>query len=345
MISLHEKHTMKRKIFYDGAYYSKNEVLKIIEVTNRNDKGENDLYLGASLSKNLPDFALLNDLHQSDWFLSTHKIFSSSYINQLILANNYFAPLLNAIALTKQNGNKLKPKAITILTYYYLSESSISISFIEHWLVSIGYAEVQAGELAMAVYVARTERDDCTDIFYPIASDDLSQTGNNPNLQNIPSKEAFFRSDHHQNQYSIVYDDLAAYELLSSGNDITVVNCKDIPETAFMVEDHHHIILGLSIKLCEALALCECSATPFYKFIMGKCSYAETTYTGLGYFLNKYSIGLAAMVKENDFKISIRAIDNQQNTKIFSLEKGISLFSSQTSDNAVLPIFIDIEKL
>ncbi len=335
---------MKRKIYYDGAYYLKSDVLKIIEVTNPDGKRDNVLYLAVSSKDDSLDFALLNDLDQDDVFLSTHKIFSSSYINHLTFTNKYFAPLSNAIAETNQNGYELTPEANTLLAYYYLTESAVSVSFIEHWLVSLGYVEEQAQELAMAVYVARTERTDCSDVFDIESTSDLLQSDKHPHLLRITSKEDFFRQAYHQNLSSLVYDDFAAFELLSSAKDITIMDCKDIPETAFMVEDHHHVILGLSVKLCEALALCEFSATPFYEFILGKCNFAETTYLGLGYFINKYASDLVKMLNETGLKVSIRTIDNQRNTNAFPLRDGVSFFLLQTSDKTRLPIFLDIEK-
>lgn len=335
---------MKSKIYFDGAYYYKNDLLKIIEVTNSNGGGNAGLYLAVTRKDDRPSYSLFKDLNQPDDFLATHKIFSTSYINGLTITNKCFAPLLNSIAETHQNGHELKYETLTLLVFYYLTESAVSVSFIALWLVFAGYTEAFAGELAMAVYVARTERTDCDDVFDIRAKGNPSQTHNHALLLNVASKANYFQSVYQQNHYFLVYDDFAAFESLSSGSDLSILNCQDIPETAFMVEDHHHVILGLSLKLCEALALCEFSAPPFYEFIMKKCSFAETTYLGLGYFINKYTSEIVKMLYDKGLKMSMRAMDVHHHISPFTLEKGVSFFSSQTSDQTFLPIFLDIEK-
>jgi hypothetical protein len=335
---------MKIKIYYDGAYYYKNDVLKIIEVTNPDSGGKASLYLAASWKNEMPYYVLLNDLNQPDGFLAIHKIFSPGFIAHLALTNNCFAPLLNAIAEIHQDGNELKQETFTLLVYYFLTENAVSASFIEHWLISAGYNAAFASALTIAVYLARTERTECINVFDGEQSGNLSQTDNLPNLLNIPSKEKYFQSIYPQSHNCLVYDDFAAYELISYGNDLTILNCKDIPETYFLVEDHHHIILGMSVKLCEALALCEYSATLFYEFILEKCTYAETTYFGLGHFLQKFSIELDNRLQNKNLKFSIRALDIHHNVCSFRLKEGISLFLSQDADMEFLPIFLDIEK-
>lgn len=336
---------MNIKIFYDSAFYYKNDVLKIIEVSNPGGGGTFGLHLAVSWKGEMPNYVILNDLNQPDGFLSMHKIFSPAYINHLTRTNKCFAPLLNAIAEINNDGYELKCETILLLVYYYLTENAVPVSFIEHWLILSGYNGAFTEELTKAIYLARTERTgDCVTVFDREKTNNPQQTDNLPYLLQIASKEEYFQSVYQHNHNYLVYDDFAAYESLSSSNGLTVLNCKDIPETAFMVEDHHHIILGLSTTLCETLALCEYSATLFYEFILEKCSYVELTYLGLGHFLQKFALELDNRIQDKNLKFSIRALDIQYNISSFTLIEGISLFLSQDADVKFLPIFLDIEK-
>lgn len=306
-----------------------------------------DLHLAVSWNNNQePTYALLPGLNKPANFLESKKVFSATFMHDVVLTDEYFAPLANAIAKAQEDNIEIKPGTFVLLAWYYLTDSAISVPFMERWLVGAGFTEEKAKTLTLSVYIARTDRDDSAGIFWVTPEADFdSQIGNVETRHiRISSKGDYFQTICHQQNYSLVYDDFAAYELMSYHKQLYAINCKNIPETAMLVEDHHHVILGLSTLLCEVLTLCDFAAPTFNDFILDKVDRSETTYMSLGSFLLKYADVLGTFIHDNNLKFSLKVMDAHFIASTLSLEKGISLFSSQNPETPLLPLFLDIEK-
>ena len=339
---------MNTRIYYNNQRLSRDELDKIHEKTASNGNADvHDLHLTLSMNNEQgPIYALLSGLNQPAGFLGANKIFSATFMHHLVRTHEYFAPLSIAIAEAQQDNIELKPGIVTLLSWYYLTDSAISAPFMEKWLVADGFTEEKAKALTLSVYIARTDRDDTSEDFWktPENVSDF-KTGNvETRMIRITSKEDYFQTICHQQNYGLVYDDFASFEMLSSNEQKYAINCKDIPETGMLVEDHHHVILGLSTLLCEAMTLCDFAAPAFNTFILDKVDRSETTYVSLGTFLHKYADELGNLIHQNDFKLSLKVMDNNFIASTVSLEKGISCFSSPNSDAPLLPLFLDIEK-
>ena len=341
---------MNSRIYYNNQCLPKNELYKIYENTaTTGDADVHELHLAVSFNnKQLPTYALFSGLNQPAGFLGANKIFSAFFMHNLVQTHEYFAPLSNVIEQARQNNNNngLKSGIVTLLTWYYLTDSAISAPFMEKWLVADGFTEDKAKALTLSVYIARTDRNDSAEDFWVTTEDAFDLiTGNvETRVIRITSKEGFFQTIRHKGSYELVYDDFASYEMLSSNNQKNAINCKDIPETAMLVEDHHHVILGLSTLLCEAMTLCDFAVPSFNSFIIDRVSLSETTYMSLGTFLHKYADELEKFIHENNLKFSLKVMDNNFIASTVSLGQGISLFPSQNPAASLLPLFLDIEK-
>lgn len=339
---------MSTRIYYNNQLLSQDELYKIQEKPAKSGNTDvQDLHLAVSFNNEQePVYALLSGLDHPAGFLKTNKVFSASFMHHLVQTHKYFAPLSIAIAEAQQDNIELKSGIVTLLAWYYLTDSAISAPFMEKWLIADGFTAEKAKALTLSVYIARTDRDDSAEDFWTIpenAPDDI--TGNvESRMIRITSKEDYFQTICHQQNYGLVYDDFVSYEMLSSNEQKYAINCKDIPETGMLVEDHHHVILGLSTLLCEAMTLCDFAAPAFNTFILDKVDRSETTYVSLGTFLHKYADELGIHIHQNNLKLSLKVMDNNFIASSVSLEKGISCFSSQNSDAPLLPLFLDIEK-
>ena len=337
---------MNSRIYYNNQCLPQNELYKLHENAEANGDAHN-LHLAVSWNnKQEPTYALFSGLDQTSGFLGSNKIYSASFMHTIVLTHEYFAPLSNAIAEAQEDNIEIKPETFILLAWYYLTDSAISVPFMEKWLVADGFTEQKAKTLTLSVYIARTDRDDSDDVCWVSIKDafDLMIGSQEMRHIKISSKEDYFPFIDKLDSYCLVYDDFSAYELISSDKQWYAINCRYIPETAMLVEDHHHVILGLSTLLCEAITLCDFGAPTFNAFILDRVSLSETTYMSLGTFLNTYTDELGKFIHENNLKFSLKIMDDSFIASTVSLEKGISFFPSQNPTASLLPLFLDIEK-
>lgn len=337
---------MNSRIYYNNQCLLQKELYKIHENAEVN-RDAHDLHIAVWWNnKQEPTYALFSGLNQPSGFLGSNKYFSTSFMHNIVLTHEYFAPLANVIVEAQQDNFELKPETVILLAWYYLTDSAISVTFMEQWLIADGLPEEKAKTLTLSVYIARTDRDDSEEVCWVSIKDAYDLIIGTQEMRQLrtSSKEDYFACIEKQDSYWLVYDDLAAYELISSNKHGYAINCRYIPETAMLVEDHHHIILGLSTLLCEVLTLCDYAVPVFNTFILDRVRLSETTYISLGSFLHKYADELGRFILKNNLKFSIKVMDNNFIASTDSLEKGISFFASQESVTPLLPLFLDIEK-
>lgn len=337
---------MNSRIYYNNQCLPQNELHTLYDNTATNGD-EHELHLAVSWNnKQEPTYALFEGLNQTSGFLGSNKVFSASFMHNIVLNHEYFAPLSKAIAEAQEDNIEIKPATFVLLAWYYLTDSAISVPFMQQWLVADGYTEEKAQTLTLSVYIARTDRDDSDEACWVSIKDafDLMIGTQEMRQIKISSKEDYFKSIATQECYSLVYDDFAAYECISSDKQEHAINCRYIPETAMLVEDHHHIILGLSTLLCEVMTLCDFAVPTLNSFILDKVRRSETTFMSLGSFLHKYADELGKFIHENNLKFSLKVMDNNFIASTVTLEKGISIFSSRNPEAPLLPLFLDIEK-
>lgn len=337
---------MNSRIYYNNQCFPQNEMYLLQENAEANGDAHN-LHLAVSWNNmQEPTYALFSGLNQTSGFLGSNKIYSASFMHNIVQTHEYFAPLSNAIAEAQENNIEIKPESFILLAWYYLTDSAISVPFMEKWLISDGFTEQKAKTLTLSVYIARTDRDDSDDVCWVSIKDafDLMIGTQEMRQIKISSKEDYFKSIDKQDSYCLVYDDFAAYEWIASDEQCYAINCRYIPETGMLVEDHHHVILGLSTLLCETITLCDFGAPTFNAFILDRVSLSETTYISLGTFLHKYADELAEFINENNLKFSLKVMDNNFIASSVFLEEGISNFTSQNPEAPLLPLFLDIEK-
>lgn len=291
-------------------------------------------------------YQLIENVPQPIGFLTGKTLLSSEKTAQFLSSAEVFAPLMTAIYNVRNTLN-YDSKILTLLLYFYLTDSSISVSLMAEWLQENGMNIDLAGDLSMAVYLSgieRNENPEAIEHFFKIrrhAEDNHSAS----HVQKISSVEDFFLSTAVSRPARLVFDDVAPYSVEAGSIEKLLYDCQGIPETSFLVEDHKHIILGMSNTLAEAKTLCLGASPTFYDFIRLNTRLAERTYVSLHSFLVENLHDFLEFLKTNRINCNLGVINRQFKTEYFNPD--VFLHANQPFEvvNDHLPIFLNIEKV
>lgn len=306
---------------------------------------ENELLLAFKKGINDISFSLLSPNELPIGYLAEKQIFNHEFLLNHLLSDTSIEGLRNAI-LEITDIHKLNHVTLVLIIYFFFSDASISVTQMADWLNESGISTENSESLAMAIYMAGTDRQDGDLNFIPGQESSIfnSSKPELPELQIINSVQCFFSHSFSPDTARFVYDDFQQYCNFSGEKNQELYYCGNIPETSFLVEDHDHLILGLSCRLSEVMSICEFSAPEIYAFIKHHCSFNERSSMSLASFMEKFYAEIIQMTSETGIKCSIKLLDNHNRAFAINLQECITPLGFSFAVTGHLPVFMDIEK-
>jgi hypothetical protein len=306
---------------------------------------ENELLLAFKMDMNEISFSLLPPNELPIGYLSVKKIFNHAYLLNHLLSDTSIKGLRNAI-LEITDIHELNQVTLVLINYFFFSDASMSVTLMADWLTESGVSSEDSESLAMAIYMAATDRqDDDLNFIHGLESCILNSSKHElPEIQIINSVQSFFSHSFLPDTAWFVYDDYQQYCNFSGEKIQELYHCGNIPETSFLVEDHDHLILGLSCRLSEVMSICEFSVPEFYTFIKHYCSFSERSRMSLASFMEKFYAEVIQLASETGIKCSIKLLDNHNKAFAINLQECITPLGFSYAVTGHLPVFMDIEK-
>jgi hypothetical protein len=306
---------------------------------------ENELLLAFKKDINGISFSLLPPNKLPIGYLTDKQIFNHKFLLNHLLSDTSIEGLRNAI-LEITDIHELNHVTLVLIIYFFFSDASMSVTQMADWLNESGVSSEDSESLAMAIYMAGTDRQDDDLNFIPGQESCIfnSSKPELPEIQFINSVQCFFSHSFSPDTARFVYDDYQQYCNFSGEKIQELYYCGNIPETSFLVEDHDHLILGLSCRLSEVMSICEFSAPEIYAFIKHHCSFSERSSMSLASFIEKFYAGVIQLASETGIKCSIKLLDNHNKAFAINLQECVSQFGFSFAIPGYLPVFMDIEK-
>ena len=303
---------------------------------------ENELLLAFKKHINGISFSLLSPNKLPFGYLTDKQIFNHEFLLNHLLSDTSIEGLRNAI----NDIHELNHVTLILIIYFFFSDASISVTQMADWLIESGVSTEDSESLAMAIYMAGTDRQDDDLNFIPGLESGIlnSSKPELPEIQLINSVHSFFSHSFSPDAARFLYDDYQQYCNFSGETIQELYYCGNIPETSFLVEDHDHLILGLSCRLSEVMSICEFSAPEIYAFLKHHCSFSERSSMSLASFIEKFYAGVIQLASETGIKCSIKLLDNHQKAFAINLQDCVSSFGFSFAIPGYLPVFMDIEK-
>lgn len=307
---------------------------------------ENELLLVFRKDINGNSFSLLSPYKIPIGYLAEKKIFNHDFLQNHFTSDASIKDLRNAVMeiIDIENLNHIT----CVLIFYFFFSASMSVTQMADWFIESGVSSEDSESLAMAIYMAGTGRQD-VDLNFIINQDNSIFNSPEPEFPEIhifnSGKSLFnYTFPHDTSKTRFLFDEYQQYCKSSGENNQELYYCGDIPETSFLVEDHGHLILGISCRLSEVMSICEFSAPQFYTFIKYHSSFSERTYRSLGGFLEEFYSEVIELVYNTGMHYSIKLLDNQNKTFAINLKNCISPLGFSLAIPGYLPVFMDIEK-
>ena len=279
--------------------------------------------------------------------LAGKKIFNHEFLHEHLQSAIAFEVLRNAVQ-ENTDISKLNQKTVVLIIYFYFTDTSLSVTQMTDWLIESGVAADESENLAMAIYLAATERPDDDLIFINEKQNDISFSSE-PEFTEIHRFNTINDFFNHTfsaetGKTSLLFDDYQQYSKPSGDNNQEFYNCGEIPETSFLVEDHNHLILGLSCSLAEVMSIYEFSAPEIYSFIRQHSSFSDRTLKSLGGFLEEFYSEILDLLDKTGIHCSIKLLDNQHKTVSIGLIDFNTAYGFSFYIPGYLPVFMDVEK-
>lgn len=189
--------------------------------------------------------------------------------------------LVNEYSLTKPKNHELLTKVV----FFYLNPNPFPTELMSLWLMETGIAKDTADRISDAVFMCRTEKDESTclsDKFFQKVNPGVStNTFYNHRLaqpDDIPAISGAEGS-------ALVYDLLTFHRYADNHKAEKYLLLEQLPETGFIVQDHHHLVLGLSITLLELSVISESVLPELFNLIRRKTVLWERSLLSLGSFI------------------------------------------------------------
>jgi hypothetical protein len=239
-----------------------------------------------------------------------------------------------------------KPNEIALLAYFYLNPLPFSVSLITRWFIDAGAEKIRAGELARAVFVARTNREDAELWF----------------INDLAMSDAGYKDQYPDNfQYHTPQNlDEVLNLLLKSGDvafsydpldppphnkmDSTLhINMETIPECSFLIEDHSVVISGLATTITEMAGLSEIKWPVFHRQMIDSIPlYLRDFYSAARLVTEKPDV-LLSLLQEHSCEIDLISIDRNGKVLNTSLESWYKKSGCQEG-RVEIPVYLRITK-
>ncbi|MBW6492115.1 MAG: hypothetical protein K0B15_13085 [Lentimicrobium sp.] len=336
---------MNLRFSYNRKYLYFNNITDSSTPVLLSNGSSTDIILAVSPETIKINYYIFENIPFPAGFLHTKIMLDSGKIPELFDSNESLKYLLNELYKVGENKN-FSPEIHTLILYFYLTDCSISVSLMAKWMEEFGLDKTISEKFCTALYIERVERVESS-LVNNLFPDITQQTAPEILLSHVYklfSVEDFFRFENIFKPTRLVFDEFSQYDSSVINTDKVILNCKDIPETAFLVEDHDHIILGLSNNLAEVMTLCLNSLPEFYDFIRLNCNLAERTYKSLHSFLCETPLNIRDFMKMSGMKCMIGVLDKYLKLNYLKSDDCIDLCQSPDANLKYLPVFLNIRK-
>jgi len=282
--------------------------------------------------------------HTGSLSLNNRILITPEAVNPAFQFHQSFEPLRRELKNCILSG--FKPNEIALLAYFYLNPLPFSVSLITLWFIDAGADEIRAGELASAVFIARTNREDAELWF----------------INDLAMSDAGYKDQYPDNfQYHTPQNlDEVLNLLLKSGDvafsydpldppphnkmDSTLhINMESIPECSFLIEDHSVVISGLATTITEMAGLSEIKWPVFHRQMVDSIPlYLRDFYSTARLVTEKPEV-LLSLLQEHSCEIDLISIDRDGKTLNTRLESWYSN-SGRQQGRLEIPVYLRIMK-
>ncbi|GAP44580.1 hypothetical protein TBC1_12389 [Lentimicrobium saccharophilum] len=216
--------------------------------------------------------------------LSGSMIYTPKGLVGLLKECSFFVPLsglVNEYSLTRPENHEL----LTAVVFFYLNLNPFPTDLMSLWLMETGIAKDTADRISEAVFICRTEKDESTglsDKFFKKVNPGVSTNSfYNHRLAQPDDIPAFTGAE----GLALVYDLFTFHRIADNHKGDRYLLLDQLPETGFIVQDHHHLVLGLSITLLELSVISESVLPELFNLILRKTVLWERSLLSLGSFI------------------------------------------------------------
>ena len=274
--------------------------------------------------------------------LSGSMIYTPKGLTGLLKECRFFAPLsglVNEYSLTKPENHEL----LAAVVFFFLNLISYPTDLMSLWLAETGVVKDIADRIAEAVFLCRTEKEESaclSDKFF----NKVKQGSSTCTLcKNRLTQPADISEISGTEGSTLVYDLLTFYRIAGKHKGGKYLLLEQLPETGFIVQDHHHLVLGLSIMLLELSVISESVLPELFMLIRRKTVFWERSLISLGSFIQLTGAEFAESISKNAVAASLVISHGHGQYLPVPLADTAPDYTLHKPINAGIPVYLIIE--
>lgn len=308
-----------------------------------------EFYASYLKQNNTPGLALIigTEAGQNTVLLANTSIMPESCFNfktivdfevlkQCFYFDNSFAPLLGAF----QDNQFQEPSSteIVLLSYFYLNPLPFSTTLITNYFSETGTSDSRAEKLASLAFLARVNKGESDPWFLIEAEKQNIAQHADPSV----SLDEVLKTYSLNKNTTILFDCIDQVSGIDT-DQTNKINLSTINECNFLIEDHAHIICGLSVKISEFIKLTETKWPQFSTLLFSEVPI---------YLRDFYSVGKLIHDKPSIFDLlnqaykcetSIICMFNDETQQQQSIDS-VNIHRKSDETARGLPVFLSIRK-
>ncbi len=236
--------------------------------------------------------------------LSGSMIYTPKGLTGLLKECRFFAPLSGQVteySLTKPENHEL----LTAVVFFYLNLISYPTDLMSLWLAETGVVKDTADRVAEAIFMCRTEKEESACLSDKFFSKVKQGSSTCTLCKNRLIQPADISEISGTEGSTLVYDLLTFHRIADMHKGGKYLLLDRLPETGFIIQDHRHLVLGLSITLLELSGVTESVLPELFNLILRKTVLWERSLLSLGSFIQLTGAEFAESISKNAVAASL----------------------------------------